>query len=82
MQILLWLVPSVVVTLVAMAWIAWVGRERPALPERSESAQQAARERFAAAITRPNPHGSTHRSRPRERSTGVAVRIDRVDRSA
>jgi hypothetical protein len=76
-EILLWLVPSAVVTLVAMAWVAWVGRERHALPDRSEAAQQAAQERFAAAITRPHPHRVATRGRQRERSTGVAVRVDR-----
>ncbi|HET7682238.1 MAG TPA: hypothetical protein VFK34_01065 [Marmoricola sp.] len=77
MEILLWLLPSVVVTIVVMLWVGRLGRERPALPDRSEAAQQAAQERFAAAITRPHPHRVPVRSRQRERSTGVAVRVDR-----
>lgn len=76
-EILLWLLPTVVVTVLAMAWVGWLGRERPTLPEQSEAAQRAAQERFAAAITRPHPHRTPLRNRHRERSTGVAVRIDR-----
>lgn len=73
----MWLVPAAVMTLGAMLWVGWVGRERPALPDRSEAAQRAAQERFAAAITRPHPHRTPGRSRQRERSTGVAIRVDK-----
>jgi HAMP domain-containing protein len=76
-EILLWLVPAAVATVAAMLWVSWLGRERPALPDRSEAAQKAARERFAAAITRPHPHGAPVRARQRERSTGVAIRVDK-----
>jgi hypothetical protein len=73
--ILLWLLPPVVVTGVAMAWVGWVGRSRPAPTERSEAARERARQRFAEAIQREHPGaGTTPVSRPRERSTGVAVR--------
>ena len=68
MEILLWLLPSVVVTCAAMAWVSWVGRDRPER-ERSEAEQ----ERFAEAIMRPLP-GERPRPRQREHSTGVAVR--------
>lgn len=89
MEILLWLLPAVLVTLVAMAWAGWVGRERPER-ERTEAEQ----ERFAAAITKPLPAaarprpGADARRAPREHSTGVAVRrnagpsSDRTRRSA
>jgi hypothetical protein len=69
-EILLWLLPAVVATCAAMAWVGWVGRERPAR-ERSE----ADLERFARAVMRPVP-GERPRSRQRERSTGVAQRRD------
>lgn len=68
MEILLWLLPSAVITGAAMAWVSWAGRARP---ERERS--QSEHDRFAAAIMRPIP-GEQHRSRTRERSTGVAVR--------
>jgi hypothetical protein len=67
-EILLWLLPSVVVTCAAMAWVSWIGRGRPQR-ERSEAEQ----ERFAEAIMRPIPD-ERRRQRPRERSTGVAQR--------
>lgn len=76
MEILLWLLPSVLVTCAAMAWVSWVGRERP---ERERS--QAEQERFAQAIMRPLPE-DRRRTRQRERSTGVAVRRDSTRRSA
>jgi hypothetical protein len=68
-EILLWLLPTVVVTCAAMAWVSWIGRERP---ERARS--EAEQERFAQAIMRPIP--DERRPRQRERSTGVAVRRD------
>jgi hypothetical protein len=68
MEILLWLLPSVAVTCAAMAWVGWIGRERPER-ERSEAEQQ----RFAQAIMRPVPD-ERRRPRQRERSTGVAQR--------
>jgi hypothetical protein len=76
-EILAWLVPSAVVTVVAMLWAAWAGR-----PERepTERSSEAAHERFARAITKEPP--GAHRPRPagprvRDRSTGIAVRPSR-----
>jgi len=69
-EILLWLVPSVVLTCAAMVWVSWVGRVRPER-ERSEVEQ----ERFARAIMRPIPD-ERRSPRQRERSTGVALRRD------
>jgi hypothetical protein len=73
-EILWWWVPPALVTLVAMAWVSWLGRARSTAPDRSD----AARERFAAAIQRELPAAVTRRAtapRPaRERSTGIAVR--------
>ncbi|MGO4258767.1 hypothetical protein [Marmoricola sp. RAF53] len=83
MEILLWLLPAVVVTGTAMLVAGWAGRERP---EREPS--QAEQDRFAEAILRPLPNaarprpGADARSRPRERSTGVAVRRSGTRRSA
>ncbi|GAB3662491.1 hypothetical protein GCM10027596_24070 [Nocardioides korecus] len=74
MEILLWWLPPVAVTAVAMAWVGWLGRARPAGPDRSEAAQ----ERFARAILRDLPDEVTRRAdaprRARDRSTGIAVR--------
>ncbi|HEY0902943.1 MAG TPA: hypothetical protein VGE14_03560 [Marmoricola sp.] len=75
MEILLWLLPSVVMCCLAMAWITWVARDRP---EREQTAAE--QERFARAILSPTP-GARPRPRPRERSTGVAVRRGAGDRA-
>ena len=72
MEILLWLLPSVVVTCAAMAWISWVARDRP---DRERTAAE--QERFAQAVMRPLP-SDQRRVRPREHSSGVAQRRDGV----
>ncbi|MGN6780782.1 MAG: hypothetical protein ACTHJH_04710 [Marmoricola sp.] len=80
MLILLWLLPPVLVAVLAMAWAAWAGRSRPALQDRSEAARERAGQRFAEAILREHPGVAAGRSqvrRPRDRSTGVAVRGQR-----
>lgn len=69
MEILLWLLPAAAITGLAMAWAGWVGRERP---ERERT--PAEQERFAEAILKPLPVTARPRTRPREHSTGVAVR--------
>ena len=76
MEILLWLVPSVVVTVVAMLWVGWLGREG-----RGEVDREVAVRRLAAALER----GAAPQARPGyaaeqpapDRSTGVAVRPSR-----
>jgi hypothetical protein len=68
-QILFWLVPPVVVTLLAMAWVGWVGREGRGQVDREESLR-----RLGEALERPQPAGPGRLLRRRERSTGVAVR--------
>jgi hypothetical protein len=76
-EILAWLVPSAVVTLVAMLWAAWAGRPQREPTERSS---EAAYERFARAITKEHPGASRPRPvdpRVRDRSTGIAVRPSR-----
>ena len=69
MEILLWLVPPVVVTVLAMAWVAWLGREGRGEVDRDDAVR-----RLGAALDKdPLPVRRTPRP-PRERSTGVAVR--------
>lgn len=83
-MVLLWLLPAVVVTVVAMLWVAWAGREGRgevdrdvALARMARVLDPARRRRFGR---RPAPSYVAPR---RERSTGVAVRPSRpvVDRS-
>ncbi|GAC1381802.1 MAG: hypothetical protein NVSMB48_10590 [Marmoricola sp.] len=74
MAILFWLVPALLVTCVASAWAAWVGRGRPQLSERSEEAQARAQRRMAEALAKPHVGMRHSPAAPRERSTGVAVR--------
>jgi hypothetical protein len=68
-EILLWLLPAALVTGLAMLWAGWVGRDRP-----ERALTEAEQDRFAEAILRPLPPAARNRPRPRERSTGVAVR--------
>ena len=70
MEILLWLVPSLVVTLAAMVWVSWLGREG-----RGELDRDVAVERLAKALAKDHPGaGRTAPPRARDRSTGIAVR--------
>ncbi|HEX6515571.1 MAG TPA: hypothetical protein VF049_08345 [Nocardioidaceae bacterium] len=74
MDILLWLVPSAVVTVLAMVWAAWAGRPQRDESDRSEAAYQ----RFARAIAKEHPAAGRPRpSTVRDRSTGIAVRPSR-----
>jgi hypothetical protein len=77
-EILLWLVPPVVVTCVAMVWVSWLGREG-----RGEVDREVAVRRLAAALEpdprrrrRPVPGYAVERPDP-DRSTGIAVRPSR-----
>jgi hypothetical protein len=77
-EILLWLLPSVVVAVVAMLWVAWLGREG-----RGEVDRDVAVRRLAGALE----HDPRRRRRPapgyaaprpeRDRSSGIAVRPSR-----
>lgn len=71
MEILLWLVPAGVVTIVAMLWAAWAGRRQQRELDRDEAVRRLARvlEKPAKPISQPRRSVA-----PRERSTGVAVR--------
>jgi hypothetical protein len=73
-EILLWLAPAGVVTVLAMAWVSWLGREG-----RGEVDREVAVRRLAAALQREHPGAGTPRPAvPRERSTGLAVRPSRA----
>ena len=74
MDILLWLVPSGVVLVIAMAWAAWAGRPRREENDRSEAAY----EQFARAIAKQHPGCRTAASvarsaRPQHRHRRQAV---------
>lgn len=71
MEILLWLVPAAVATLVAMVWVGVIGR-RLEREDRTVSTPRQ-QQRFAAAIQR-QTQVRTPRRAPVERSTGVATR--------
>lgn len=78
MEILLWLVPPVVVTVLAMLWVSWVAREGA-----GEIDREAQAERFAAAMMRDHPGRTSSRPTPaRDRSTGIAVRPSRTSGDA
>jgi hypothetical protein len=73
-EILLWLVPAALVTVVAMLWVTWLGREG-----RGEIDRDVAVARLAKALQR--DHKGMSRPRPtvpRDRSTGIAVRASRA----
>lgn len=70
MEILLWLVPSLLVMVAAMLWVTWLGREG-----RGEVDRDVAVERLAKALSREQPVRRTSTpERVRDRSTGIAVR--------
>ena len=70
MEILLWLVPSLLVTVGAMLWVTWLGREG-----RGEVDRDVAVQRLAKALSKEHPAPrTTTPERVRDRSTGIAVR--------
>jgi len=74
-EILWWLAPPFVVTLLAMVWVSWLGREG-----RGEVSREVAVERLAKAMRKEHPGARRPRpadTRPRDRSTGIAVRPSR-----
>ncbi|MCH1866516.1 hypothetical protein [Nocardioides sp. CFH 31398] len=74
MEILLWLVPSAVVTVLAMCWVSWFGREG-----RGEVDREVAVARMAQALRREHRGGYAVRPAPaRDRSRGIAVRPSRT----
>ena len=76
MEVLLWLAPAVVVTVLAMAWVSWVGRDG-----RGEVDRDVAVERLGKALAKELPAGTRRTSAPvRDRSTGIAVRPSHTGR--
>ena len=72
--ILWWLAPPVVVTLAAIAWVIWAGEERGPVD------REVAAERMARALRKEHPGQKVQgpsATRPRDRSTGIAVRPSR-----
>ena len=72
--ILWWLAPPAVVTLVAMIWATWVGERR------GEVDRDVAVERLERALRKEHPGQKAPgpaAGRPRDRSTGIAVRPSR-----
>lgn len=74
MEILLWLVPPAVVTLAAMAWVSWLGRDG-----RGEVDRETAVRRLGEALSVEWGDRPGYAATPpeRDRSTGVAVRPSR-----
>ncbi len=82
-MVLLWLLPPVLVTLVAMAWVAWRGRSERAEVDRDEAVRRlgAALEGRTASSDARRPWARPRETpgyaappRPQQRSSGVAVR--------
>lgn len=72
-EILWWLVPSAVVTVAAMVWVGWQGREG-----RGEVDRDVAIQRLARALDKDHGVRQTQApDRPADRSTGIAVRPTR-----
>lgn len=72
MEILLWLVPAAVVTVLTMLWVTWWGRDG-----RGEVDREVAVRRLSEALQRESPARYAAPERPRDRSTGIAVRPSR-----
>ncbi len=77
-DILLWLVPPAVVTVVAMVWVSWLGREG-----RGQVDRDVAVRRLGKALEKQSD-GPGYAAGPavRDRSTGIAVRPSRAARPA
>lgn len=71
MEILLWLVPAALTTAVAMAGVAWWGRESRGEVDREDAARRLGEALARERRVRP---GYAAPRRPAERSGGVAVR--------
>ena len=74
MEILLWLLPSVVVTAVASLWVSWLGRAG-----RGEVDPDVANARLSKALAKDRPRRYAAPPAPAdERTSGVAVRPRRA----
>lgn len=82
-MVLLWLVPTVVVTVVAMLWVSWAGRDGRGEVDREVALQRMGRvldpssRRGLARLRRTRPVPSYVVTPRRDRSTGIAVRPSR-----
>lgn len=74
MEILLWLVPPAVVTVVAMVWVGWLGREGRGAVDR----EVAVRRLGQALEKQPRAPRYAADNPARDRSTGIAVRPSRA----
>lgn len=73
MAILWWWLPAAVVTLLAIGWVTWYGRDGRGELDRDEAVKKMAE----ALAQQPPADRPTARPRPRDRSTGIAVRPTR-----
>lgn len=70
MKILLWLAAPLAVTLLAMIWATWAGRDRTPQRDVEQDAQ-----RLGSALNRPLPRRARARAgQTPERPSGIAVR--------
>jgi hypothetical protein len=73
-EILLWLVPPAAVTVMAMVWVGWLGREG-----RGEVDREVAVRRLGEALEKQSKTPRYAAGNPaRDRSTGIAVRPSRA----
>jgi len=70
-EILLWLAPAAVVTVMAMCWAGWAGRER------REPDREVLLQRLEKGLSRETPLRYAAARPERDRSTGIAVRRSR-----
>ena len=75
MEILLWLVPAAVVTLVTMLWVGWWGREGRGEVDRETAARRLGEALSREQVSRP---GYAVSRRTPDRSTGVALRPSKL----
>lgn len=75
MEILLWLAPAAVATLVAMVAVGWFGREGRTEVDREEAARRLGRALERSAQRRP---GYAAPRPPAEHASGVAIRPSRA----
>lgn len=74
-EILFWLLPAAVATVVAMAWVGWWGREGRGEVDRETAARRLGEALSREQRTRP---GYAVAARAEDRSTGVALRPSKV----
>jgi hypothetical protein len=77
-EILLWLLPPVAVTVVAMGWVTWLGRRGRREIDRDRAVRRLGEALSDEGRTRRPAAGYAAPAPQRDRSTGVAVRPSRV----